>query len=239
MRAVRLILTVCFSTLLLTACSEKEADLIADAQSCLDTATAATAASCVAKVDGIESKGAYLIRCVGKFVEEGFNDPQRIKSAMEQIDGGGEATESLAMMTVMAFKSSATKSVNETNATAAFNHCNRGASKGLILLSSLARTATTVASLAASVPNPQNMTPAELDAAMNEVKNNPAAQEAVGQAAVAVYNTSCVNNSGETTGNFCTQFQAAIDANGGSTNGIGQFIMNCYANPMTVGCDGF
>src|SRR5262245_51594471 len=76
------------SLLLFTGCSkETDADKIADAQACLDTATAAEAATCVAKVDGLESPAAYLIRCAGKFVKEGYNDSTKLAAAMSNTSG--------------------------------------------------------------------------------------------------------------------------------------------------------
>lgn len=240
MSSVRLIMTVCFSTLLIAGCSEKEVDIIADAQSCLDTATKTTAAACVSKVDGIETPGAYLIRCVGKFVEEGLNEPVRLKAAIEAVDADGGSSSSINMMTVLAFKESGVANTNQTNAKQTFQYCNQSNSKGLILFASLAQTATTVASLGGVTIDPNNPTgsAAALEAAMNTLQNDPVAQNAVGEAAVAVYNSSCQNGQ-STAGNFCEQFSSAIAANGGNTDGIGQFMMNCYVNPNSAGCEGF
>ena len=58
--------------LLLVSCGPKDSDKIGDAQLCLDNATSSNVSDCVQKVDGLESPGAYVIRCSANFIQEGF-----------------------------------------------------------------------------------------------------------------------------------------------------------------------
>lgn len=236
-------LTLAGSFLLLSACGgAKDIDKIADAQACLDNAAPAQASECVAKVDGIESEGANLIRCVGKFVKEGFNQTDKIATAVSQLSSGGNgANGSLAMMAALAFKSESTTALNSSSAQQVFSYCTLAKAKGLILLSGLVQTSTALAYIAGG--NLATLDGDALKAIMADptVLANPEAQAAVGGAIVGIYNSSC--GTGQTsTGNFCEQFASAVAAVPGGTsnvNGIGQQIMTCYANPAAAGCSGF
>ena len=230
----------------LTACTQgaQDADKILDAQNCLDTATTTTAANCVQMVDGIESAGAYLIRCVGNFVVEGFNDPSKIATALDALKAGGNgANGSAAMIAAMAFTSKATEADNAAFAETTLGYCNKASSKGLIFLGGLAQTSTVLGSLSAGIDlsNPATITGANLQAAMGALAGNATAQAAVGSAIVSMYQSNC--SGGQTaTGNYCQQFQSAIGAvAGGASNptGVGQQIMTCYNNPAAAGCSGF
>ena len=215
-----------------------DTDLIQDAQNCLDTAKTTEATACVAKVDGITTQAADLIRCVGKFVKEGYNDSSKVSTARESLKTSGNgATGSLGMMAALAFKSESTSALNSARAQDAFTLCTKANSKGLILLSGLVQTATVLGDLSSSL---SNMTASDLAAAMGTYANNPTAQAAVGSAVVAMYNSNCT--SGQTaTGNYCTQFSSAVTASGGTTNSsaIGQLVMTCYNNPAATGCSGY
>lgn len=230
--------TLLSSFLLFTGCGkEQDIDKIADAQNCLDTATTAEADACVSKVDGIESSGANLIRCAGKFVKEGFNDPTKLANAIDSISGDTGATGSTAMIAALAFTAEGTLAENATSAEQALTYCERANSKGLILLSGLAHTASTLANLGGD----SNLTGAELQALMGSLQNDATAQAAVGTAVASIYETSCTNNN-TTTGAYCEQFASAIDSvSGGLSNtaGIGQQIMICYNDPTAAGCSGF
>jgi hypothetical protein len=226
---------------LLAACGgPKDIDKIADAQNCLDRATASGAAECVSKVEGIDSQGADLIRCVGKFVKEGFNDPTKLSTAMTGLSAGGNGTAgSTAMMAALAFSAESTPALNSTSSQEALTLCNKAQSKGLILLSGLAQTSTTLAVLGAT--NPATLTGAQLTTLMNTLATDPIAQTAVGSAVVAIYSSSCTGT-GTTTGSFCTQFASAVaTVPGGIADpaAIGAKIMACYTAPTTPGCSGF
>jgi hypothetical protein len=224
--------------LFLSACGkETDTDKIAEAQTCLDTATAATAATCVEKVDGLYSQGAYLIRCAGKFVVEGYNDSTKLATAMNQISGNTGSSGSTAMMAALAFTAEATTALNSTSAQQAFEYCTLAKSKGLILLSGLAQTSSVLADLAGDT----NLTGAELQALMGTQQNNPVAQAAVGSAVAAMYTTNCTNSQ-STTGAYCEQFESALaNVPGGitDTTELGKQIMICYNAPATAGCEGF
>src|SRR5690349_13466104 len=90
---------------ILSACGgARDVDKIADAQNCLDKAVESEAAACVAKVDGIDSEAADLIRCTGKFVKEGFNSSTKLSGAISNLSGGNTgAAGSVTLMASLAF----------------------------------------------------------------------------------------------------------------------------------------
>jgi len=225
---------------------ETDADKIADAQSCLDIATASEAAACVAKVDGIESEGAYLIRCAGKFVKEGYNNPAKLSGALTNISGtnNGGATGSLAMMAALSFTTETTSALNAASALEAVTFCEKSKSKGLILLSGLTQIATSLWSVgqALTLIGSTPPTGAELEALMGSLAGNAVAQAAVGSAVVAIYDSSCTGTNVSSPGNYCQQFTSAVSTvTGGTENpaGIGAQIMLCYTTPTAPGCSGF
>ena len=229
-----------FCLLAITACGKaKDVDKVADAQSCLDTATSSQAAECVSKVDGINAEAADLIRCAGKFVKEGYNENNKVANAVSQISNNKGSNGSTAMMAALAFKAEATTAANSLSAQSAFTYCSRSKSKGLILLSGMVQTSTVLAELGGG--NLATLDGPALLALMTAQANNPAAQAAVGSAIVGIYSSNCTG--GQTaSGNFCAQFNSAIGAVSGGTsnvNGVGQRVMFCYTNPTDPTCIGF
>jgi hypothetical protein len=227
---------------LITACgSAKDADKIADAQNCLNNAAPAPstqAQDCVSKVDGIQSSGAYLIRCVAKFAYEGFNDPAKIANALTSISSGSGATSSLSLMAALAFKAESSTALNFSSIQETLGFCQKADSKGLVLLAGLSQAATSMAYFAGL--SLTNLTGSDLAAQLNSLKNDPNATAAVGAAVSAIYTTSCTNGTSGT-GSFCTQFGSAANSVGGTTNtaALGAKVLQCYQTPTGPGCEGF
>lgn len=223
-------------TLFLVACSKKsDQDKVAEAQNCLDGATSATFQTCVDMVQGLETKAAYTIRCIGKFVEEGFNESTRLSSAMNNLSSSGSSSQTLSIMAVMAFQKNASLAVNTANAQAAMNYCSQGNSKGLTMLSMLSSVATTAAEVANLTGN---LNSTNLQAAMASIAANPTASTAVGNAVLAAYQANCTSGA-TTAGGLCTQLSSAVGSNTNNPQAIGQAIATCYGAPSTPGCTGF
>lgn len=233
------------SSLYLTGCGGiKDADKIANAQACIDSSTSATVNSCLSKIDGLESKSAYLLRCVAKFIEDGFNESTRLSQVFQQISNTSGASQGVQVMSILGFKNGATMAINKSNATQALTYCQNSESKGLIMLSALASTATTLSAFAvdSGISQCTTLDSTCLTNALNSdaVKNNPDAQALVGNAAIAAYNSNCTNGN-TSSGSFCQQFGSAITQAGGSSSSaaVGSQIMTCYSNPAAAGCQGF
>ncbi|PIS10039.1 MAG: hypothetical protein COT73_11555 [Bdellovibrio sp. CG10_big_fil_rev_8_21_14_0_10_47_8] len=229
------VLALCSALILASCGGAKDIDKISDAQSCLDNATAAEAANCVEMVNGIESQGAYLIRCVGKFVKEGYTSPSKIADALSEINAGSGATASTSMIAALAFTAESTTTLNYESSEQALTYCTTAQSKGLIFLAGLAQTASVINYLAGSV-----LSGADLQTNMATFASDPIAQAAVGTAVVAMYASNCSTGQ-STAGSYCDQFSSAIDTAGGTSNtsAIGLQAMTCYSNPAAAGCTGY
>lgn len=218
---------------LAAGCGKKtDQDRVADAQECIDRATAATVSTCVTMVEGLTSKGSYLIRCVSKYVEEGLADPASIYSAIaaSQTSGAGAAASgSMAMMSVLAFKGGGDAAKGLANATAASTYCTASGSKGLIMLSTLTVTATVATSLGSCAATP---TAACIKSGLSTIATNPLGQAAIGSAAISAYQSNC--SSGQTTtGGMCAQLAAVVGTNTDSSV-VGGILGTCYANCPSV-----
>ena len=109
---------------LLTGCESKQDDQIYSAQMCLNTATPATAATCAAKVDGINTSQAYMIRCSVDFMVANITT-ETIIDALDQLDENPDPTAN-ATITLFKFFTFA----NETDADTAVSHCRATGSEG-------------------------------------------------------------------------------------------------------------
>jgi hypothetical protein len=129
----------------LVSCGPKTADKIGEAQLCLDKATQATAATCLEKIEGIDTPAANVMRCSAGFIEEGFTQPTRFKSAFDALSQQANgATNTLTFLSFIAFSSKGTSAENTALATATYASCLKSNAKGLTLLGSMAMTATVI-----------------------------------------------------------------------------------------------
>lgn len=201
----------------LISCGPKDSDKIGDAQLCLDTSTAANVNECVEKVEGLESPGAYIIRCSANFIQEGFGDPKVIVDVLKNLDNGGDGTRSfLAAMTF--------STVAVANTT--YSNCLKTNQKGLSTLAMAVKSATNILGLFGSIP--ANPTVTDITNALNGLAgaNQTAAAETVGQAVVDVYKLSCQSGSQVNT-TMCTQMTTAFTTAGSQDpKAIGAALLN-------------
>lgn len=235
---------VLFLALSLVACGkETDADKIADAQSCLDTATTSTVDECLSKVEGLESEAANLIRCAGSFIKEGYSTPSKLSTALSNFTSGSgdnSGTDTMAVISALAFSTKSTPALNASFAQETYDTCVKSKSNGLILLSGLSLTSTTLWSLGLS-GSTTPPTAAQIETLMGSLANNAQAAETVGEAVVSMYQANC-QSSNSAPGSMCAQFQSAVSTvTGGVTNpsAIGTQIMTCFANPSATGCSSF
>lgn len=139
----------------LAGCEETDADKIGDAQFCLDKATAATAQSCLDKIEGIETAGANVVRCSAGFMTEGFTDAARLIDAIDQLESGGDGASGL--MSLLAFRSKSSGALNKAFVDEVFGFCEKSGQGSLVKLGTLAKAATTLAAI--SIPTLSNSTP--------------------------------------------------------------------------------
>lgn len=141
--SIRLLVTLALSSLLM-ACepAQSEKDMIMDAQFCLDEATdAASADACLSKISGLDSPEAHTLRCAGGFIAAEISSPENLSKALNAIsEGDGTAV----LLSSLSFPN--VNLVNETVAS-----CNKSGQNGLKLIGAIAKSATTLTSLASSL----------------------------------------------------------------------------------------
>lgn len=192
--------------LTLSACQEKDEDIVIDAQYCLDGARDAVAAqACISKLDGIHSEAAYVLRCSADFIGQGFGDPEQLSQALDQLQnpsGGASGTE--AFLSFMVFDSVA-------NANSTFNNCVASKQKGLSMLGAMAKAATNVASLGLGLgPNiSTNLTPAQIDTAITNLINSGDADLVIGETISTIYETTCASG-GAVNADMCKPLTDAL-----------------------------
>ncbi len=122
-----------------SACSEKEADKVGDAQRCLDEYSnkgAGDLNSCLTKIDGIETAAAYNIRCAVGYLKEDFTTQSFIQ-AFEEIEtiSGPNVINFLDRMTFdKAGTTGAAVAENFNTASAVYNYCAKSKGKGATIL---------------------------------------------------------------------------------------------------------
>jgi hypothetical protein len=132
---------VATSTLVTTGCETAEDRQLAVAQSCLDDArTPAQAKACMSKVQGLESQGAYLVRCSVHFIVQGFTGQRLVKAFEGMKNSSANSTTTALALFVFADQA-------ETNHTAAkaLEDCTKSGVKSLARMASIAKLATTTA----------------------------------------------------------------------------------------------
>jgi hypothetical protein len=204
------------------SCAEKESDKIGDAQFCLDNLTdysEANVNSCTAGLVGIESKDAYMVRCSANFIIEGFADPNKFLSAINQLSASGNTNPTVAMMGLLTFKSKGTDTAgveaNKSFASQTFDYCKLSESAGAILISSFVNMATTIAgasAAAAALFEPgHTITQAEMQTAVASLVNG-GSDEVLGATAQAAYLASC-SSGDQSNEKLCGTLSTAIGTN--------------------------
>jgi len=226
----------------IVGCSKStDEDKVGDTQFCLDdvpitglstTQRSSEINTCLAKMDGVTSRRANLIRCASGFMIEGLADPTKIIEIGDKLSNTNGQDPTTALMGILVFKSQgASETVPDAEdkafAQKTFNYCNSTGSSGYLMISSIANMATVIASIAGG----------DITAGITNLVNNPselanASAEVIGATATAAYQTSCANNSDSNT-EICTQLGAAINSSGGDMTAIGNSLLATWnaSNP--------
>lgn len=244
---------LCALLIIVLGCGqEKDIDKIGAAQFCLDGLGSSPSVSevndCIDKVSGIETSGAYGIRCAGSFIKEGFADPKKYVNAFKQLDGNSTT----GFMGLLTFTSAKTITTDTTNARDAFNSCLKSEGKGATMISAFGYVAMALYNFmftndATSCPNTRTASgydlagcitaftgnvanAASLAALGNASTGNAAASElqsSIGSVIISTYNISCTTGVGANK-SLCDTFKTAITNGGGQNNPRGvavQFIL--------------
>lgn len=210
-------ITALMTAMTLTSCDkESELDTIKDAQMCLNTATTATAQSCVSKLAAISTEQASQLKCAAYFIQEGYGTPTKLIDAIEAAESGG-GTSSMNMISELSFSSS-------VQSEAAFEVCNDSGIAVYSQLSSLVQ----ISTLAKAI-NPLALSPADFSTAVSSIDPT-----VLGDLVQTTYTSSCSgqSGSGEALQEFCGELGEALAAS--STADIGtclQYKLGAVAYP--------
>lgn len=250
------ILPIIASIIILTSCAQKDSDKIGDAQACLDKAkNSSQANTCITKVEGINSASADGIRCAGKFIGEGFSDPQKYITALNNLSGGGGIT---GLMGALSFSSQNDITVDTDNAETTFGYCANSGGKGATLLavfaylnnaiyefirtgSSNGACATTPVSggysfascLSADAMNVLPNMIQLVDMAATSGSSAYNIQSALGAAILTTYNISC--EGGSISSEMCTTLGNSVTGGAGNNRQMFKSFL-CTLAPSTTGC---
>lgn len=223
-------LSICLGLL---SCQKKtDADTIAEAQACLDSATSSTVNSCLTIVEGLTTEAAYLIRCSASFIYQDFTSPAKLASISTQMQNSGASSSAVAIGLLSFNKPSASGGASLANTT--FSDCQNAKSKGMILLSSMALIASTANSLGAgAIANDCDSTSPSYNAStcqstvQTQLCSTPAAT--LGSTAQAAYQQSC-QGSNQQSSSVCLQYAQAMQGATTPTQ-IGQNLQQANGCP--------
>lgn len=223
------LIAVALALPLLTACESEEDRILAEAEGCINRATEFTVDACVAKVQHMTSEDAYLIKCSAHFIAQNITE-NRLSSAFANIDSSsavGGVTPTTIAFSYMVFneaKTLHTVAISKAD-------CARSGADSLARIVSLAEIATTFAAAAGAAAG--GFTPGDTASIesyiANFVANSPgtvAQDEAtIGNLAVGIRESFCVNNSPFTGTDICEKMNSAYTTGGGDPQTIGQQII--------------
>lgn len=215
------ILCLALPFLLFSGCkSNSDADKIATAQRCLDSASPTTAMSCVDSISDLTSSGAYLLKCAAQFIRQGFSDPATLAQAIGQMQSSNPgAGTTAAAIDIFSFTTEGSASANTTLANSTYGNCSKSNSGGMILFSFMSTTATAARECQSG---------GSMSSALTCLKGNGGIDKStMGTALLDSYNQNCTAGK-----NFdptlCAQMSAAITASDGSPADVAAEFLNNY-----------
>jgi hypothetical protein len=166
--------------------NNKDMEKVGNAQQCLDKSSSDTASGCLTEIEGLTSKEAYLVKCAGGFIAEGFNDPTRLVSALQNAksnNGGGSSATTV--FSVLAFYKQTDPTLNVALAEKTYNNCTASENTGFSLIAALSNMATKIT---AGSHTPDTMFSTDNLATTIQNISNP---ETLGAIATAAFQASC------------------------------------------------
>lgn len=204
--------------LILSSCQKSEVNDLQEAQSCLNTAPAASARSCVDKIANDTSPAANSLKCSAIFISEGYGTAASFVDAIESINGTSGCTSGCSStvnaLNALSFKSgdvagdANARTKNNQTAAEAFDVCSKANVKFYTQISSLFKIGTEVSMLAyaAGIGGTQP-TEDEIKAQISQMDAEP-----LGQLVTTTYNSACqdTTNASDATKKYCDELQTAI-----------------------------
>ena len=226
MRPILRIALVCSFALPFAACEPDQDRAVADAQSCIDSAVAATAPTCVAMVAGIESSAAYAIRCSAHYIVNGVTGA-RFAGAFQSIKDNSSTTSPLtAAFGYLSF--SATSGADGSDQTLA--DCQKSEVPSLARIALLTSTATLLRTATGATVAPAadgSIDAAQMKTIIQQFSGSPSA---LGNLAIQVNSSFCAAGSSLESNKVCTDLSGAIQAGAGDPSTIGTQLLTLLQN---------
>lgn len=218
---MRLIIFLIFSSLVifgLSACEDSKEKNLFKAQTCIDTATAATVNTCLSYLGDDTSARAYILRCSAIFISQDITEVAMIE-ALENIDDeNAESSPTITAISALAME-------DTTTSASAVSTCTLSESDALIALANFANLATATGKLAGILNNP---TQEDLEAFINSYNSGTVDQddrEALGNAIISSQSSLCNTKNGLMKDTeACKDINAAI-AGGADANTIADTLI--------------
>lgn len=202
-------------------CEQKEDDQIYSAQICLNNATAGTVDTCLAKIAGVSSARAFVLRCSAEFIRANITT-STIVTAIEDIeDNDAGNTEDPTIEFYNQFSFTSTSSAN-----VAVDNCTASGSEGLKLLALSAKTATVIKYDVLS-----GTLDAAAIAALNPATADAADLIAIGESVLLMAPIACAEGGSLEETEVCDNINAAILSSGGDAQALGEAYLNQLKNP--------
>jgi hypothetical protein len=218
MKSLMVAALVCIGAGLL-GCESKDDAKLAKAQQCLDKATPSTVDTCTSMIAGDTSEKAYLIRCAGHYIKNGFVG-SRIAEAFNNIKqqpGGGATTDPMTTaMSIMAF-------TTMDSANQALSDCVASRVRSMERLATMTSMATLIATSAQGIIgaiSEGGLTQAQMEQAIQNFTGDPAQ---LGTLVIQAESAYCNEGSSFENNEVCRNLSAAVAS--GDTSAIGTSLL--------------
>jgi len=210
------VLAAALVCLIFMSCEDKNDDKVFSAQKCLDVANQGTVDTCVAMLAGVTNAQSFVIRCAADFIRQGIDTPAIVAAVedLDKVNDGQNATVTL----LNAFNFEAIGGSTDVQmADAVVANCQSTGSSVLAALGLLAKTATILTNLNATITS--------IDP--NAVSADDKA--GVGNLAISMFPLACGNGGSFADSDVCTDLGAAM-AGGQTPEQIGEQFINALKN---------
>ena len=214
MKHLFFLFTFCsFSLLALTSCEEDADNKLAVAQECFDnvsdSAPAADALACEAKLGGVTTTESYVLRCAIRFFVGGVRASDII-SAYTAMDGASEDDKAAILIAGLSHTDGSTDNEKRDNALSTQSACNSSGVPSLINIANLSYAGTLMTTYGSSTD--PNVFLANCD------NGGVCDDAAVGSAVIALYDSYCIGDAAEEP--TCQEINNAIAAGGSDPSAV-------------------
>ena len=206
-------------------CENADDRSIAEAQKCLDTATAGAGANrCLELVGSQSGAEASSIRCSAKYLQRGVTESSFVEAYKSlSVTPAANTSQVLNLVSYITFtgSNSQTGAAPLTDANFVFDECAKANSKGMLLLAAATKMGTeTFALFGGAIPSDPSVLGPTLAAQIQDPSFTGSATELqIGTAAISAYGAYCAG--GTKKDSICTTLTSAIATGGSNAQAVG------------------